>query len=110
MDSGDDIAYSFYYYLGKPFLLGFNHMSTIVGIFIAVAVLLVIAFPEQLLPAFSKKKKRIGITHWGFYNGSEDCKPEETMLVEAALPGKQRYVVGSSMYAKGQGVKANASK
>lgn len=85
-------------------------MSTIIGLIIALAVLLVIAFPERFLPVFQQKKRRIGITHWGFYTGSEDCKPEETMLVEAALPGRERVVAGSSMYAKGQGVKANASK
>ncbi len=85
-------------------------MSTIIGIFIALAVLLVIAFPERFLPDIAQKKKRIGITLWGFYNGSEACKPEETMLVEAALPGRERVVAGSAMYAKGQGVKANATK
>jgi hypothetical protein len=85
-------------------------MSTIIGIIIGLTVLLVIAFPERFLPNIEQKKRRIGITHWGFYNGSEDCKPEETMLVEAALPGRERVVAGSSMYARGQGVKANASK
>jgi hypothetical protein len=85
-------------------------MSTIIAIIIGLAVLLVIAFPDHFLPDLGKKKKRIGITHWGFYNGSEDCKPEETMLVEATLPGKQRVIYGSSMYAKGQGVKVNANK
>ncbi len=85
-------------------------MSIFIGIFIGLAVLLMIAFPERFLPDIGQKKKRIGITHWGFYNGSEDCKPEETMLVDATLPGKQRVIYGSSMYAKGQGVKANASK
>ncbi len=85
-------------------------MSIIISIIIGLAVLLVIAFPDHFLPDIGQKKKRIGITHWGFYTGSEDCKPEETMLVDAALPGRERVVAGSSMYAKGQGVKANASK
>ena len=85
-------------------------MSAIIGIIIGLTTLLVIAFPERFLPTVKLKKKRVGITLWGFYNGSEDCPPEETMLVEAALPGKQKYVVGSGMYAKGQGVKLNANR
>jgi len=85
-------------------------MSAIFGIFIGLATLLVIAFPERFLPVLGQKKKRIGITYWGFYKGNEDCKPEETMLVEAALPGRERVIAGSGMYAKGQGVKVNATK
>ncbi len=85
-------------------------MSAVFGIIIGLATLLVIAFPERFLPVVNQKKKRVGVTLWGFYNGSEDCKPEETMLVEAALSGRERVVAGSAMYAKGQGVKANSTK
>lgn len=94
----------------KALIITVLTMSTIIGLFIALAVLLVIAFPERLLPNIAQKKKRIGITHWGFYTGTEDCRADETMLVEAALPGRERVIAGSSMYAKGQGVKANATK
>lgn len=85
-------------------------MSPIIGIIIGLALLIVIAFPERFLPVLGQKKKRIGITHWGFYTGSEECKLEETILAEAKLSGRERVVAGSSMYAKGQGVKANATK
>jgi hypothetical protein len=85
-------------------------MSAVFGIIIGLATLLVIAFPERFLPVAMQKKKRIGITYWGFYKGNEDCKPEETMLVDAALTGSERVVAGSSMYAKGHGVKVNATK
>ncbi len=85
-------------------------MNAVIGIIIGLATLLVIAFPERFLPVIGQKKKRIGITYCGFYNGNEDCKPEETMLVEAALAGREKVVYGSGMYAKGQGVKVNATK
>ena len=85
-------------------------MSAVFGIIIGLATLLVIAFPERFLPSVGQKKKRIGITYWGFYKGTEDCKPEETMLIDAALPGRERVVAGSGTYARGQGVKANATK
>ncbi len=85
-------------------------MSALFGIVIGLTTLLVIAFPERFMPDIGRKKKRIAITHWGFYSGNENCKPEETMLVEPALPGRERVVAGSGMYAKGQGVKVNATK
>ena len=87
-----------------------TNMSAVIGIIIGLAILLMIAFPERFLPVVSQRKKRVGATYWGFYKGSEDCRPEETMLVEAALAGRERIVAGSGMYAKGQGVKVNATK
>ena len=85
-------------------------MNILTGIGIALFVLAFIAFPELFIPNAGKKKKRFNITYWGFYNGSEDCKPEESLLADAASPNRHKITAGSSMYAKGHGVKANATK
>ncbi len=77
----------------------------LLGISFAVAVLLYMAFPDVLTPAGKPRKKTVGSTYWGVYEGQSTEDSEAEMVIELKEPtSKERVVAGSALYAKGRGV------
>ena len=80
-------------------------MFEIIATCLAVYLLLAVAFPERLLPRLPSKKKKLGSSYWGVYEG---VKTEELSegIIEAPDPGRagRRVIAGSTMYAQGRGV------
>jgi len=77
----------------------------ILGISSAVIVLLYMAFPQVLTPEGKRRKKTVGSTYWGVYEGqpTEDLESEKN--IELKVPsGKERVVAGSATYSKGRGM------
>lgn len=82
-----------------------TEMSIVVGLIIAIVLLLIIAFPERLLPDDGQRRKRIGATYWGFYAGSpiSEADAEET-IESVTIIKKDGVIAGSTSYALGRGV------
>jgi len=77
----------------------------ILGISSAALVLLYMAFPQLLTPAGKRRKKMVGSTYWGVYEGQPTEDLESDKKIELTVPtGKERVVAGSATYAKGRGM------
>lgn len=62
--------------------------------------------PFRFLPESKPKMKRVGASYWGVYVGSRLKESEEERTIEVKQPSrKETYIVGSSTYAQGRGVK-----
>jgi hypothetical protein len=73
------------------------------AVLLALAVLASIAFPDLLLPS-SDKKRKVGCSYWGVYEGAATDEPEDAKTIEIETPiGKEKVVAGSAMYAMGRG-------
>ena len=79
-------------------------MFEIVSTLLAVLMLAVIAFPKYFVPSAEGKKKKVGSSYWGVYEGeSLEDAPDEGR-VECPRPARKWHVVaGSSQYASGKG-------
>ncbi len=73
---------------------------------VAFAILLLVAEPYRFMPEFKRKKKMVGSTYWGIYEGTatEDAVNMQKIEVQ---PSKRKFklVVGSATYAAGKGVR-----
>jgi hypothetical protein len=88
----------------EPFVYGF-------GALIAAALLVFIAEPLRFMPEYNQKKKNVGSTYWGFYEGTEADNPEEMRTIELKdVARKNQYIAGSSTYAMGKGVNMSGRK
>jgi len=75
-------------------------------VLIVCLLLLFIAEPHRFLPERRNKKKMVGSTYWGVYEGAPMEEPESQRTVELQeVARKQQYVAGSSTYSLGRGVK-----
>lgn len=74
-----------------------------VGITIALGAILMIAFPERLMPECGPRKKRFTGRHWGRYHDTEESENAEDHSVECQTPARKlNYVIGSRTYAGGR--------
>jgi len=80
------------------------------GAIVAVILLIAIAEPNRFLPEFEQKKKRVGSTYWGFYEGVSSEEDASLTVELHKVARKERYLAGSSTYAKGQGVNMSGRK
>ncbi|HEY9869150.1 MAG TPA: hypothetical protein V6D08_08285 [Candidatus Obscuribacterales bacterium] len=81
-----------------------DSILSIVGLTLACVVLIWLAFPNLLIPAGKPRKKTVGSTYWGVYEGLPPEEPESARTIELDEPsGKERVVAGSAMYAAGRG-------
>lgn len=72
---------------------------------VALFLLLAIAEPYRFIPAFEARKRKVGSTYWGVYQGTPSDEPEGNRTIELqAVTRKEPCVVGSSSYSKGKGV------
>lgn len=79
-------------------------LFNIACLFLAIAILLVIAFPERFLPASKKKKKKVGSTYWGAYEGQATENTEEEKTIQVEHPARKEKVIGGSyLYNAGRG-------
>ena len=77
-----------------------------VCIVIALTALLFVAEPHRLLPEQEHKKKRVGSTYWGVYEGAAIVEPESMRTIEVVRSTrKMKFIAGSQTYAAGRGVK-----
>jgi hypothetical protein len=91
--------------------LEMESFSYIFGTVIAAVLLIFIAEPQRFLPEYEPKKKRVGGTYWGIYEGTDIEEPEEMRTVELQqVARKQQYIAGSSTYALGRGVNMSGRK
>jgi hypothetical protein len=82
-------------------------MLEIVGSFLAIFILSVIAFPKFFAPPEPKRKK-VGATHWGYYEGASEHEDEEAGKVLVPKPMRHNHpVAGSQSYARGPGGKGS---
>jgi hypothetical protein len=80
-------------------------MFEIIATAFAVYVLLAIAFPDRLLPQYKPKKKMLGSSYWGVYEGTPTEDLDSEGKIEAPKPARQqKMTAGSTMYAMGRGV------
>ncbi len=73
-----------------------------IGILVALWVTLLVAFPDQLVPDSSgRKKKKFSGRHWGGYVDSPKMEDnDQGEGVEVGVPAKKlQYIVGGSTYA-----------
>jgi hypothetical protein len=71
---------------------------------IALVLLAFIAEPYRFMPEGKRKKKTVGSSYWGIYEGAAVTEVENA-TVEVPQPARKlRYTLGSSTYAKGRGV------
>ena len=71
---------------------------------IAGWLLLMIAFPEQLMPQPKDKRTRVGPTFWGIYPGADPNEDESMVRIELTKPARKEKVIGgSAMYSTGRG-------
>ena len=80
-----------------------NFMSFL-GFFIIGASLAFIAFPHWFIPESKDKKRMVGSSYWGVYEGLPGEESEALKTIEIKKPArKERVIGGSSMYAAGRG-------
>jgi hypothetical protein len=80
------------------------------GAMMALMLLVAIAEPLRFLPEFEQRKKRVGSTYWGIYEGAS-IEDDATHTVELhKVARKERYIAGSSTYAQGKGVNMSGRK
>ncbi len=70
-------------------------MSIVFGLIIAIALLLLIAFPERLIPDNGERRKRVGGTYWGSYPGRQSTETEEEETIEAVTIKKKDGVMAA---------------
>ncbi|HEY9716845.1 MAG TPA: hypothetical protein V6C69_05230 [Trichormus sp.] len=81
------------------------------GALVAVVLLIAIAEPLRFMPEFEKKKKRVGSTYWGIYQGASTDEPEAMCTIELQqVARKERYIAGSVTYSQGRGVNMSGRK
>jgi hypothetical protein len=81
------------------------------GALIGLALLVFIAEPYRFMPETEAKKKRVGASYWGIYEGSQAEEPEAMRTVELQkVARKNQYTAGSSTYAMGRGVNMSGRK
>ncbi|MBX9573738.1 MAG: hypothetical protein K2X77_32880 [Candidatus Obscuribacterales bacterium] len=74
-----------------------------VGITFALGVIVVMAFPERILPEAGPRKKRFTGRHWGRYHDTHETEDAEEHTVECGIPArKSTYVIGSRTYSGGR--------
>ncbi|HEY9714659.1 MAG TPA: hypothetical protein V6C72_14425 [Chroococcales cyanobacterium] len=72
---------------------------------VAFLICMVIVEPYRFFPEMKPKKKFVGSTYWGAYAGTPAEEPAERRTIEIKKAcRKERYIAGSSTYAKGRGV------
>ena len=77
-----------------------------VCIAIAIGTLLFVAEPYRFMPEESEKKKKVGSTYWGIYEGTPIVEPEAMRTIEVRRSTrKEKYIAGSATYAAGRGVR-----
>ena len=80
------------------------NLFIVLGLVFGVGILLHIAFPNFILPESKPKKKSVGCTYWGVYEGASPEEPESMKTIEVETsPRKEKVVAGSRMYAAGRG-------
>jgi hypothetical protein len=73
---------------------------------IAIGTLLFIAEPYRFMPEETEKKKRVGSTYWGIYEGAPIVEPEAMRTIEVRRSTrKERIIAGSQTYSAGKGVR-----
>jgi hypothetical protein len=79
----------------------FHFFAVLLGIFLLV----VIASPKLFVPEIAYKKKRVGASYWGDYQGqtTEESEDEPTIEVKM-IKTKEKSVVGHTTYALGRGI------
>lgn len=84
-------------------------METLLYLFVggvAFVLLLAIAEPYRFFPEAKEKKRFVGSTYWGAYEGTSIEQPSESKTIEIRKAArKEVYIAGSGTYAKGRGVK-----
>ncbi|HEY9772561.1 MAG TPA: hypothetical protein V6C81_01995 [Planktothrix sp.] len=86
-------------------------ISYIFGAIIAAFLLVFIAEPQRFMPEYEPKKKKVGSTYWGIYEGNEVEEPEELRTVELQKVARpNQYAAGSTTYALGRGVNMSGRK
>lgn len=84
----------------------FHFFIVILGIFLLV----VIAAPKTFIPEVAYKKKRVGASYWGDYEGQGADKPEDEPTIEVKLiKTKETIVAGHTTYALGRGISFRGS-
>lgn len=83
------------------------HLFTIaLGIFLLV----VIAAPKTFVPEIACKKKRVGASYWGDYQGQATEHPEDEPTIEVkTIKTKETIVAGHTTYALGRGISFRGS-
>ena len=77
-------------------------MLEIVGAILALFILSIIAFPHFYTPPEPKERKKVGATHWGYYEGSPDHDADGAGKVMVPKPMRHNHpVAGSQAYARG---------
>jgi len=81
----------------------FYFVCGIVGIFLLV----VIGFPDLLVPPNTARKEKMNASHWGLYEGISPIGPDEQPLTIEVQANRKRHKItaGSQTYAAGRGVK-----
>ncbi|MBI4532636.1 MAG: hypothetical protein HY711_01715 [Candidatus Melainabacteria bacterium] len=70
----------------------------------AIAVLVHLAFPSLLIPEAKPRKKTVGPTYWGVYEGQSVDDPESMKTIEVSKSTrKEKVIAGSVMYSAGRG-------
>jgi len=62
---------------------------------------------SELLPVYNPRKKKVGATFWGSYNG--EFEGEESLALPKISEHPDVYTVGSNKYVKGKPVKSARS-
>lgn len=77
-------------------------MLELVGSILAIFILSVIAFPRFFGPPEPKERKKVGATHWGYYEGTPAYDADNAEKVMVPKPMRHNHpVAGSQAYARG---------
>ena len=77
-----------------------------VCIIIALGTLAFVAEPYRFMPEEEEKKKKVGSTYWGIYEGVPIVEPEAMRTIEVRRSTrKEKNIAGSATYAAGKGVR-----
>ncbi|HEY9791483.1 MAG TPA: hypothetical protein V6D22_13865 [Candidatus Obscuribacterales bacterium] len=80
-------------------------MFEVVSVLLALYLLLSIAFPERFIPELKLKRKKVGSSYWGVYEGRAVTDAPEETTIDVPKPARFRKVVaGSSQYSNGKGL------
>jgi hypothetical protein len=78
----------------------------VVCVIIGLATLGFVAEPYRFMPEEEEKKKKVGSTYWGHYEGAPIVEPEAMRTIEVRRSTrKEKYIAGSQTYAAGRGVR-----
>jgi len=83
-----------------------DDITNTIGLVIAFATLIGIAYPTILLPRLRPRKIKVGSAYWGVYKGQSTEQPDnlKTVEVDVADEATHKVVAGSAMYASGRAV------